>query len=420
MGNVLEKDGYKVYGSLGKKYDKYYLIGTIGYSDGTKGKPKWKPTGLGLKGNKKKAEALLEEFKQTLLDEQLAQASKKQVVATTATSICDFLRRCIDYKESQNKGTKYYICAQTAKGYRSIVNVHFDAYFTKERGITLETLTPADVEEFYEHRLYNGNVGENTVCHLHNLLSAAMTLAVRKFKILKTNVILDVEKPQFEQKKFRYFKPEAMKKYVDLLCKETSIMHTPVVLACYYGLRRSEIVGLQWDAIDFKNNIITIFRKVVEGKDGEGYVLIEGTKTDGSTRTLPLEPDVKEHLIKVYNTQQAQKMIHGDCYINENYVCTWPDGRFISPNYITHNHKKTLRRLEMDHIRFHDLRHSCASALAATGYSLLQIGDYLGHRDPKTTKRYAHLTYTTKTDMAGSMSQVLSKKSVGEQKKVQA
>ena len=134
-----------------------------------------------------------------------------------------------------------------------------------------------------------------------------------------------------------------------------------VLLGAFYGLRRSEIVGLKWNAIDFTNNTITVKhtvtsctidgKKVIEAKDR--------AKSKASLRTLPLVPAFREKLLEVKKQQEEYKRLCGRSYCKDylDYICVDPIGERISPNYITAAFPQLLVKNGLRRIRFHDLRH---------------------------------------------------------------
>ena len=96
----------------------------------------------------------------------------------------------------------------------------------------------------------------------------------------------------------------------------------------------------------------------------------------------------------------------GRCY-NRNYldyICVDEMGTLLSPNYVSSAFSKLLEKHGLRHIRFHDLRHSCASLLLANGVPMKQIQEWLGHSDFSTTANiYAHLDYSSKLSSAEAM-----------------
>jgi integrase len=123
-------------------------------------------------------------------------------------------------------------------------------------------------------------------------------------------------------------------------------------------------------------------------------------------RTLPLVPVFKEKLLKLKEQQEEYKRVCGRCYNKKylEYICVDEMGTLISPHYLTASFPKLLEKNNLRHIRFHDLRHSCASLLLANGVPMKQIQEWLGHSDFSTTANvYAHLDYNSKLSSADAM-----------------
>ena len=132
------------------------------------------------------------------------------------------------------------------------------------------------------------------------------------------------------------------------------------------------------------------------------------TKTNASHRTLPLTPEMREYLQRLKAQQTENRLLLEDAYIDNDYVCTQNNGTPFSPNYLTCRFGKLIKRHNLPHIRFHDLRHSAASMLLANGHSLKEIQEWLGHEEIGTTSNiYAHLQYEAKQNMAASLSSQL-------------
>jgi len=159
-------------------------------------------------------------------------------------------------------------------------------------------------------------------------------------------------------------------------------LEIPIFLGAFYGLCRSEVLGLRWSAIDFQSNTITIKHTVtsciIDGKHIQ--VAQDTTKTKSSMRTLPLVSAFREKLLTLKEQQAEYKLLCGKCY----------DKRYL--DYLTSVFPKLLEKNSLRKIRFHDLRHSCASLLLANGVPMKQIQEWLGHSDFSTTANvYSHV-----------------------------
>jgi integrase len=182
-----------------------------------------------------------------------------------------------------------------------------------------------------------------------------------------------------------------------------------VIFGAFYGLRRSEIVGLRWESINFEANTLTIEHTVtVANIDGKKVTVADDTtKTKSSFRTLPLVPAIRTKLLAIQAEQAQNRKLCGTSYNKKESVYIYTDviGNRIKPDYLSATFPKFMESNGFKRIRFHDLRHSCASLLLAHGVPLKQIQDWLGHSDFAITANiYAHLDFSAKHATAGAMS----------------
>ena len=164
-----------------------------------------------------------------------------------------------------------------------------------------------------------------------------------------------------------------------------------VYLGLYLGLRRSEVVGLRWQDVDFERNTVHICNTVVR------FATIseqEKTKTKASRRDLYLPFALTVYLM---NLERAG-----------SYICQWPDGRQYQPDYVSHRFRKVLEKNRLPVIRFHDLRHTAGSLLINSGQSVKQVQEFLGHEKASTTLDiYTHLSVNNKRDTADALNHIL-------------
>jgi integrase len=147
-------------------------------------------------------------------------------------------------------------------------------------------------------------------------------------------------------------------------------------------------LGLKWSAIDFDDNKITIDHTVVKNLTVEYK-----DKTKTSMGSFLLLEDVREVLIELKAQQDENRKTFGNTYHESDYVFVWKNGNLYRLDYITRSFVKVLKKNDLPHMRFHDLRHSTASILHAKGWSLKDIQDWLRHADIETTGNiYTHIS----------------------------
>ena len=270
---------------------------------------------------------------------------------------------------------------------------------------TISGLEPKDIQDFYTHLLNEKSLSANTVIHYHAVLRKALQYAVR-MDILTQNPMDRVERPKVPKFIGSFYNAQEVNALLEAV--KGKQIEFAVVVGVFYGLRRSEIVGLKWNAIDFAQNTISIQHTVIQTVvDGE-YMLIQKdrAKNKSSIRTLPLVGEFRELLLNLQEKQTEYKRLCGNCYNYDydGYIFVDEMGNLIKPNFITQNFKIILRNNNLRDIRFHDLRHTCASILINKGLSLKEIQEWLGHSNFATTANiYAHLEKNSKDKVAKTM-----------------
>ena len=120
---------------------------------------------------------------------------------------------------------------------------------------------------------------------------------------------------------------------------------------------------------------------------------------------MPMIPQVKKLLLEQKERQERNRQLLKEAYISNDYVCTFDNGKEITPNYLTKKfHKLIERQTDLPQIRVHDLRHSVASNLLNDGFTTVQVAEWLGHSSSTTTlKFYAHIDKTSKLAIANRL-----------------
>jgi integrase len=275
-------------------------------------------------------------------------------------------------------------------------------YF-KEKAIKLIDLKPKDIQDFYTLQLKR--VKASTVIHYHSVIHKALKYAV-KIDLIPVNPASKIERPRMERFVGSFYDTQEINQLFELVKGRN--LELPVLLGAFYGLRRSEIVGLKWSAIDFNNNSLVVKHTVTSFSiDGKHMIhASDSTKNKSSMRTLPLVIAFKEKLLAAKERQENNRKLCGRSYSKDylDYICVNELGIRLRPEYLTTAFPKLLEDNGLRRIRFHDLRHSCASLLLANNVSMKQIQDWLGHSDFSTTANiYAHLDYNSKISSAQAM-----------------
>lgn len=284
-------------------------------------------------------------------------------------------------------------------------------YFQKRR-IYLQDITPDDIETFYQDQMQTKN--PNTVIRYHANIRKTLQYAFKKGFIL-TNPADRVERP----KKGTYVHSFYNKEEVELLLKKVkgTALEFPVTMAAYYGLRREEVVGLKWDAIDFQYKQLTIKHMVTEAIINGRRVEIadDTTKTKKSFRTLPFDPTgiVENMLLDMKAKQEEWKKTFGKMYNHQydDHIFVRQDGKRYKVDWVTRTFKEFLKKNHLRIIRFHDLRHTCATMLRHTGVPMEDIQKFLRHSTITTTEGiYAHFDDTQHRAAISRLSDYLSDK----------
>lgn len=164
----------------------------------------------------------------------------------------------------------------------------------------------------------------------------------------------------------------------------------PVMLALTLALRRSEVIGLRWSAIDFDNDVVHINHTCIIQDNKPKYVDL--TKNASSHADMYLSKPVKEYLKSVKQRQEEDKKFYGKGYMDSDYVCRHSDGSLIKPNYVSQNFPKFLEANNLKRIRFHDLRHISGSIVLNSTGDLKLTSEYLRHSSIQVTGDiYSHV-----------------------------
>jgi len=374
-----------VTGSLQEKSGTYYAVIRIPDNSG-KYKQKWISTGVKVEiGNKKQANARLREI--------IVDYDRQKIVYSADIQFLDWIDTWMEQKKNE-------VRLNTYESYESNLEVHITPYF-KPLKLTLRDITPIHIQNYYNGKIKSGQ-SANSVWKHNVIIRGALEEAMKK-NLIPYNPADRATLPRKKKYTGKAYTASQVDDLLEVISKEP--MKPAMVLGVFYGLRRSEVLGLRWRDIDFKEGTIHIRNTVVKMKT---LVEAEQTKSDASKRTMYIIPETKEYLLSVKRRQTENRLLMGSSYHVSDHVCTWDDGSSFTTDYISKRFVAILANNNLPRIRFHDLRDTAGSLLFERGLSAKQVQEFLGHENVSTTlNMYVHLSVEGKKEAASVMGNLL-------------
>lgn len=220
----------------------------------------------------------------------------------------------------------------------------------------------------------------------------------------KRDCQINVPKPQRQQ--FPILDANEAQRLINTLDAEPLWFKTAVILGLFLGLRRSEIIGLQFSDIDWERNTLTVRRTATQQTiNNKNTVIVKPYTKNKKPKVFTLSAQIHALLRTLYMEQQSNKIQFGKLYDTtwNNHLICYADGKLISPNTLTRVFGRFIDQHGYKDIRFHDLRHSCASLLYENGTDLKTIQEILGHAQLSTTEMYTHKISDKKTAVLAKM-----------------
>lgn len=355
-----------------KKLDdnKYLLRLSLGYDDF--GKRIQPSKVVECKSDREAEKALLEFYNER---------EKLSVVQTE--DIPDTLKML--YQDWTENHVKINLTPKTVEFYTYLWNLHLERYSS----LKIKAATPKNINSILEN--IDGSRAKNAA---YKMLKAMFNKAI-KWGYLDFNPCDRIDTPKYKAKEKKILTEENMQTIMAALPDEELKFQVIFYFAAMCSMRRQEIIGLKWSDIDFNKNTLTIQRAATILK-GIGTTYKE-TKTERSTRILPLPDIIKPLLLQLKTEQNKQRYKLGDLWVDEDWIFTQWNGAIMCLQTPSHWWRDFAKVNGVDNVTFHGLRHTAASYMIKNNIPITTVSAILGHAQTSTTVNiYAHAIEDTK------------------------
>jgi integrase len=373
--------------TLIERNHKYYVV-LNWVQDGERNR-KWINTDLPVGGNKRRAEALRLELLQAWQD--------RLSENPTDVLFSDYIKQWLEERRSALADTTYW-------EYRNTVRRYIAPYFASLK-VKLLDLKPHHIQTFYNAKIAEG-VSANTVHHYHANIHRALKDAAR-LELIPNNPADKVVLPKKAVFRGGFYSQDELRKLITIVAGTK--LEVPVMLASWFGMRRGEIVGVRWDAVDLAEKVLYMNGTITDKGEHSRMKNLQYRnfgKTATSIRAFPLEDGHIEYFEELRRRQSSNKSLAGSSYNAEwsDFVCVDVIGNLILPEYISRVFPQVIAKNGLRKIRFHDLRHTNATLLLEAGASLKEVQDWMGHKSVLTTGNiYGHVQLHAKRKLSSAM-----------------
>ena len=319
------------------------------------------------------------------------QAQQVDVTRTDEYTVATWLRAWYDLYAQPN------IRQATADRYKLMIETYTIPRIGK---IKLKKLTSRDLQKMYKNLMEHGRINtksghgnpglsSTTVRSVHLMLHSAFERAVKE-RLIPRNPTDDCIAPKVQKVEMKTLRPEHLKAYLEAA-------NARGVLPMFYlelvsGLRKGELVALLWDDLDIQNRTISVSKQYI--KNPSGKLTLSRPKTETSVRRVSIPQEAVDLLIQEHEKHPENPYMFPSSATGEMYY----------PDSVVKLHEKILKDAGLEHIRFHDLRHTFATLALQNGVDIKTVSSMLGHYDAGFTLRtYTHATRQMQNQAAETM-----------------
>jgi integrase len=292
--------------------------------------------------------------------------------------------------------------ATTFERYEQIVRLHLKPALGR---VKLKALTPAHVRGLYREKLEAGS-SARTVRYIHTTLHKALKQAVMD-GLIPRNATEAVRPPQPTREEMHPLTPEQAKHLLQVAHESGDRLEALYVLAINTGLHQGELLGLKWDDVDLEDGSLQVRRTLAITKNG---LVLTSPKTTGSRRSVKLTSKAIEALKRHLERQLGEIDRVGSLWNENGMKFASETGEPLNRHNLTRrSFKPLLKRAGLPEIRFHDLRHTCATLLLTRNVNAKIVSEMLGHSTIAITlDTYSHVLPNMRDQAAAAMKEALS------------
>lgn len=382
-----------------------YDLGREYYTDpetGQRLRRRWQKT-LTFYGTKREAQRKLNEI--------LASLQRGEYVEKSNRTFGELLDEWLDTLRESNKRS-----ARTIETYESDIQNHIRPKLGR---IRLQALSPTHLQRYYNSLPLASSTKERH----HAIISGALKMAVLYGYVLRNVAQLVPEKPSRNDAERAADAIEHCWSRDEALQFLASLKDEPLQTLAFYtlalktGMRKGELCGLKWEDFDPDNRTITVQRTLLRA----GSSPVFGTPKNKKVRTIPLDPDMVKLLLRHKASQNREKLANREHYRDHGlmFAKSWEHmqrkthslGDPLPLNHIgQRDFDPLIQKAGVKRIKFHGLRHTCATLMLLNGTPVHMVAELLGHKDANETYRtYAHVIPDARKDMARRMGAIFSK-----------
>ena len=285
----------------------------------------------------------------------------------------------------------------TFSSYEEHVRVHIKPYVGEVR---LTRLAPHMVQAMYNTLLNDRKLSPKSIQNIHGAFHKAMEQA-KMLGYLRINPLDAVVIPRAEKKQVNTVTDDALADFLAAI--KGNPYELVLFVTAFTGLRQGEVLGLTWDCVDFEKGTLLINKQhnKVKGDPEHRFSSLKNEKT----RVLTAASDVMDALRRQQKLQERWAAAAGELWDNhDNLVFTTEFGRYINNKTLYMNFKKVMKKIGLQDVRFHDLRHTYAVNSLRAGDDIKTVQENLGHATAGfTLSTYAHSTPGMKQESAHRM-----------------